>query len=63
MVIMLIQYRVRVDMASSLGDEGQIITCRERGAPMTGGIIQSDGTIRFVCTRNFGHVLYVQQNN
>lgn len=39
----------------SLGDEGQIITCRECGAPMAGGIIQSDGTIRFVCTRNLGH--------
>lgn len=47
---------------ASLG-EGEIIICRECGAPMVGGIIQSDGTIRFVCTRNFGHVLYVQQNN
>jgi hypothetical protein len=43
--------------------EGEIIICRECGAPMAGGIIQSDGTIRFVCTRNFAHVLYVQQNN
>jgi hypothetical protein len=51
------------EAASPLGDEGQIITCGECGAPMEGGIIQSGGTIRFVCTRNSGHILYIQQNN
>ncbi|HET6641256.1 MAG TPA: hypothetical protein VFY68_00555 [Nitrososphaeraceae archaeon] len=44
-------------------EEGQIITCRECGAPMEGGVIQSGGTISFVCTRNSGHILYIQQNN
>ena len=43
--------------------EGQIIICGECGAPMGDGVIQSDGTIRFVCTRNFGHILFVSQNN
>jgi hypothetical protein len=49
-------YRVGVAL------EGQV-TCRECGAPMAGGVIQSGGTIRFVCTENLGHILYVQQNN
>jgi hypothetical protein len=44
-------------------EEGQIIISRECDAPMEGGVIQSGGTIRFVCTRNAGHILYVQQNN
>jgi hypothetical protein len=43
-------------------EEGPI-TCRECGAPMEGGVIQLGGTIRFVCTRNSGHILYIQQNN
>jgi hypothetical protein len=49
-------YRVGVAL------EGQV-TCRECGAPMAGGVIQSGGTIKFVCTENLGHILYVQQNN
>ena len=49
-----------MDRASS--QEGQII-CEECGAPMGGGVIQSDGSIRFVCTRDFGHILFVRQNN
>jgi hypothetical protein len=51
---------VVIDMALP---EGQIIICGECGAPMGNGVIQRDGTIRFVCTRNLGHILYVQQNN
>ncbi len=43
--------------------EGQIIICGECGAPMGSGVIQRDGTIRFVCTRKLGHILYVRQNN
>jgi hypothetical protein len=43
--------------------EGQIIICEECGAPMGDGVIQPGGTIRFVCTRNFGHILFVRQNN
>jgi uncharacterized Fe-S cluster-containing protein len=55
---------MKVDMvASPLGDEGQIIICRECGALMRSDVIQRGGTIRYVCTRNFGHILYVQQNN
>ena len=34
--------------------EGQIIICKKCGGPTEGGVIQSDGTIRFVRTRNFG---------
>ncbi|MFL6495814.1 MAG: hypothetical protein ACJ70U_03965 [Nitrososphaera sp.] len=49
-----------VDMALS---EGEIITCAECGAPMGEGVIQRGGAIRFVCTRNLGHVLFLQQNN
>ena len=52
---------VVVDMASP--EEGQLIICGECGAPMGSGVIQAGGTIRFVCTRNFGHILDVQQNN
>jgi hypothetical protein len=44
-------------------EEGEIIACGQCGAPMAGGVIQLGGTIRFVCTENFEHVLYVQQNN
>jgi hypothetical protein len=43
--------------------EGQIIICEECGAPMGNGVIQRDGTIRFVCTRNYGHIVIVRQNN
>ncbi|MDQ3837284.1 MAG: hypothetical protein M3270_10185 [Thermoproteota archaeon] len=43
--------------------EGQIIICAECGARMGDGVIQPGGTIRFVCTRNLGHVLFLQQNN
>jgi hypothetical protein len=39
------------------------ITCGECGAPMGDGIIQSDGSIMFVCTRDFEHILFVTQNN
>ena len=46
-----------------MGQEGQIIICEECGAPMGNGVIQPDGTIRFVCTRNYGHILFVRQNN
>lgn len=42
--------------------EGQI-TCGECGAAMNEGVIQRDGTIRFVCTRNLRHILLVRQNN
>jgi hypothetical protein len=42
--------------------EGQMI-CGECGAPMGEGVIQPDGTIRFVCTRNSEHILFVTQNN
>jgi hypothetical protein len=51
---------VVVDVASP---EGQIIICEECGAPMGSGVIQRDGTIKFVCTRNLGHILFVRQNN
>jgi hypothetical protein len=30
---------------------------------MGNGVIQRDGTIRFVCTRNYGHIVFVRQNN
>ena len=40
-----------------------VIICGEGGAPMEGGVIQPDGTIRFVCTGNLGHILFVTQNN
>jgi hypothetical protein len=43
--------------------EGQIIICRECGAPMAGGVIQRGGTIRYVCTRDLGHILFIRQNN
>jgi hypothetical protein len=49
----------KVDMASQ---EGQMI-CGECGAPMGDGVIQPDGTIRFVCTKNSEHILFVTQNN
>jgi hypothetical protein len=52
---------VVVDMASP--EEGQIIICGECGAPMGSGVIQRDGTIRFVCTRNPRHILFLHQNN
>jgi hypothetical protein len=39
------------------------ITCEECGAPMGDGVIQPDGSIRFVCTKDFGHILFVRQNN
>jgi hypothetical protein len=42
--------------------EGQMI-CGECGAPMGDGVIQANGTIRFVCTRNSEHILFVTQNN
>ena len=44
-------------------EEGQIIICGECGAPMGSGVIQRDGTIRFVCTRNPRHILFLHQNN
>ncbi|HEU4445594.1 MAG TPA: hypothetical protein VFR94_13055 [Nitrososphaeraceae archaeon] len=46
-----------------MAQEGQIIICEECGAPMGNGVIQPDGTIRFVCTRNFEHILFLRQNN
>jgi len=49
--------------SSSSPMEGQIITCAECGAPMAGGVIERVGAIRFVCTRNFEHILFIQQNN
>jgi hypothetical protein len=30
---------------------------------MGDGVIQRGGIIRFVCTRNIAHVLFLQQNN
>ncbi len=50
-----------IDMA--LPSEGQTIICGECGAPMSEGVIQRGGTIRFVCTRNFGHILLIRLNN
>jgi hypothetical protein len=51
----------RKSMASS--QEGQIIICGECGSQMGAGVIQPDGTIKFVCTRDFRHILFVTQNN
>lgn len=51
----------RIDVASS--QEGQIIICEECGAQMRDGVIQSDGTIMFVCTRDFRHIFFARQNN
>jgi len=47
----------------ALPPEGQIVICGECGAPMNEGVIQRGGTIRFVCTKNVGHILFVRLNN
>jgi hypothetical protein len=53
----------RNDIVNMALQEGQIIICGECDAPMGDGVIQSGGTIRFVCTENLGHILFVRQNN
>jgi hypothetical protein len=39
------------------------ITRGECGAPMGNGVLQPDGSIRFVWTRDFGHIHIVPPNN